>query len=204
MSLEFIFVRFGGRVFLIQSLLLYRAVQCSRLMAHQLVMDDGLPDQHIFTTPTAIHSGCSSPPHFQPGRREIFIYMNIIKIYVGAYMSPHMLLYQIHCVPRVCVCVCVCVYVSCVSIDVDVSAGDMDSMTRWMAANDRLLFFPWKKKKKKKKIKQKNNTGDLIKNSGARPFRPAQAPSRHIIERRRRRSTRDGDGSSIRPEPNVM
>jgi hypothetical protein len=40
-----------------------------------------------------------------------------------------------------------------VSIDVDVSAGDMDSMTRWMAANDRLLFFPWKKKKKKKKIK---------------------------------------------------
>jgi hypothetical protein len=79
----------------------------------------------------------------------------------------------------------------------------MDSMTRWMAANDRLLFFPWKKKKKKRKSNRKTRRATSLKTAvhvrSVRPRHPVV-----ISSRRRRSSTRDGDGSSIRPEPNVM
>ncbi len=77
--------------------------------------------------------------------RDIYLHEYNQNIRRCIYVSSHVVVLDSLCAP----CVCVCVYVSCVSIDVDVSAGDMDSMTRWMAANDRLLFSPGRRRKRK-------------------------------------------------------
>lgn len=82
-----------------------------------------------------------------------------------------------------------CVRLCC--IDVDVSAGDTDSMTRWIAANDgpirnRVPLGSFQLEEKKE-----NNTGDLIKNIG----RVAVLTGRCLRHRHPRL------GSSIRRRP---
>lgn len=82
-----------------------------------------------------------------------------------------------HTMPKyLSIYLCICVRLCC--IDVDVSAGDTDSMTRWIGANDgpirTVVSFSMEKSK------GKNNTGDLIKNIGwvvvPRAHRPVPKP----------------------------
>jgi hypothetical protein len=154
MSLEFIFVRFGGRVFLIYSLSC-----CIELFnvhgwwpTNWWWMMLYLISIYLQPPQPYIVAGAVPPISIAGSPRDIYLHEYNQNIRRCIYVSSHVVVLDSLCAPCVCVCVCVCLRVLCVYWRWRIGRGhgfndEMDG-GQWSAP-----LFPLEEEEKEKKIK---------------------------------------------------